>query len=131
LLSELTRLRQPEALCAWLIQVTSHVCIRWKRQQLREGAPTAGDGASQATRETAETPESLLFEAWREQTLRDAIRQCSPQCRRLIEMLFIENPPRPYPEVAADLGLATGSVGFVRKKCLDRLRQALEQASFR
>src|ERR1700737_882040 len=33
LLSELTRLRQPEALSSWLIQVTSHKCLQWQRQQ--------------------------------------------------------------------------------------------------
>jgi RNA polymerase sigma factor (sigma-70 family) len=129
LLSQLTRLRQPEALSAWLIQVTSHQCVQWKRQQFRNADLAGGENGS--ANSEVENPESLLFEAWREQTLRQAIRQGSPQCRRLIEMLFIENPPCSYQDVAADLGIATGSIGFIRKKCLERLRLSLEQAGFR
>jgi hypothetical protein len=45
-------------------------------------------------------------------------------------MLFFENPARPYPEVAASLGIATGSVGFIRRRCLDRLKASLEAAGF-
>ena len=41
-----------------------------------------------------------------------------------------ETPPRPYAEVAEELGLAPGSIGFTRKKCIERLRRQLEK-SFR
>jgi DNA-directed RNA polymerase specialized sigma24 family protein len=78
-----------------------------------------------------ETAESLILEAEREQTLRNAVQQATPQCRQLITLLFFENPPLSYQDVAAGLGIATGSIGFVRRKCLDRLRRHLEQAGFR
>jgi DNA-directed RNA polymerase specialized sigma24 family protein len=42
-------------------------------------------------------------------------------------MLFFETPARPYQEVARELGIATGSIGFIRGRCLKKLRQALEQ----
>ena len=132
LLSELARIREPEALASWLIQVTSHACTQWQKQQTR----MVGDGAShgvvpETNRETVETPESLLFEARREQTLRVAVMRGTAQCRQLIQSLFYENPPLPYPEVAARLGLSTSSVGFVRRKCLDRLRRFLDESGFR
>jgi DNA-directed RNA polymerase specialized sigma24 family protein len=62
--------------------------------------------------------------------LRDAQASLSPQCRRLIEMLFYESPSRPYEEVAAALGLAKGSIGFTRRRCLESLRKHLERAGF-
>ena len=34
-------------------------------------------------------------------------------------MLFFETPARPYQEVARRLGLAAGSIGFIRGRCLD------------
>src|SRR5260370_6369340 len=49
------------------------------------------------------------------------------QCRRLVELLFFETPPRPYAQVAAELGLALGSIGFTRQKCIERLRRNLGQ----
>jgi hypothetical protein len=45
----------------------------------------------------------------------------------MVRMLFFESPARPYREVAQALGVATGSIGFLRMKCLDRLRSVLER----
>jgi RNA polymerase sigma factor (sigma-70 family) len=128
LLSELARIRQPEALAAWLIQVTSNKCTQWQIRQSRESADEEAVFASSLERQTGET---LVLEAEREQTLRNAVQYATPQCRQLIKLLFFENPPLPYQDVAASLGIATGSIGFVRRKCLDRLRRYLEEAGFR
>jgi RNA polymerase sigma factor (sigma-70 family) len=127
LLSELTRIRKPEALAAWLIQVTSNKCSRWQSLVFRESVGPAVPASSIQL----ETAESLVLEAEREQTLRDAVQRATPQCRELIRMLFFENPPLPYQAVAAGLGIVTGSIGFVRRKCLDRLRRHLEESGFR
>jgi DNA-directed RNA polymerase specialized sigma24 family protein len=48
----------------------------------------------------------------------------------MMRLLFWENPPLPYAEVALRLGLATGSIGFIRGRCLDRLQKALEELGF-
>jgi DNA-directed RNA polymerase specialized sigma24 family protein len=42
-------------------------------------------------------------------------------------MLFFEQPPLPYEEVAKRLGLATGSIGFIRSRCLHRLQKLLQE----
>src|SRR2546426_1136334 len=66
-----------------------------------------------------------------EQMLRNALAELSPRCRELIRMLFFETPARPYREAARTLGIATGSVGFIRGRCLERLRKHLEKAGFK
>ena len=65
-----------------------------------------------------------------EQMLREAMAALSPQCRRLVELLFFETPARPYSEVATELGLAVGSIGFTRQKCMERLRKHLGELGF-
>ena len=40
----------------------------------------------------------------------------------MITLLFFEHPPQPYNEVAEKLGLARGSIGFIRGRCLKRLK---------
>jgi DNA-directed RNA polymerase specialized sigma24 family protein len=75
--------------------------------------------------------EDLLARVAGEQALRDAIAALPPRCRKLVEMLFFEQPPRPYRQVARSLGLATGSIGFIRGRCLTRLRRELERRGFR
>jgi RNA polymerase sigma factor (sigma-70 family) len=129
LVAELPRLRNPTALPKWLMQATAHRCWRTRRQESRyssdeddlrrlEDRPTLPETA----------PEALLEEVEREQAVRDAVGGLSPRCQQMVRMLFFETPPRPYSEVAAALGVATGSIGFLRLRCLRRLRQGLEKA---
>lgn len=130
LLSKLATLRDAHALPAWLIQVTIHRCTRWKRLQLRE-VPVADDNSQvDLAAGRRDTPESLAHEAEREQMLREAVYRASPRCREMIHMLFYESPARPYADVAASLGIAVGSIGFLRRKCLDHLRKFLDNAGF-
>ena len=128
LLSELPKLRKPKALPKWLIQVASHKCFHRKRQQQRTEVP---DEIEQQPEETAPSEmEGILREAEEEQKLRDALAALAPRCRQLVEMLFFEEPARPYKDVAASLGIATGSIGFIRQRCLGRLRKQLVEAGF-
>jgi DNA-directed RNA polymerase specialized sigma subunit len=72
-------------------------------------------------------PDALIREVQQTQALRDAVGALSDRCQRMVQMLFFETPARPYKDVAAQLGVATGSIGFLRSRCLDRLRSALEE----
>jgi len=72
----------------------------------------------------------MLYQVEREQSVREAITGLSPRCRRMVEMLFFEDPPRPYLEVARELKLAVGSIGFIRGMCLKKLRVRLEAKRF-
>lgn len=130
LLSELPRLREPDALPAWLFRVTFHKCFHLKRQRQhlvfaedRQLTPPQSD--------PAEIPEELLQQSEREQLLREALVELPTRCNRLIAMLFFETPTRPYQEVAESLGLATGSIGFIRRRCLELLRRRLEKSGFK
>ena len=81
--------------------------------------------------QSKELPEEMLYQLQREQMLRDAIAALPARCNRLIGLLFFDDPPRPYGEVAKQLKLATGSIGFIRGRCLKLLRQRLEKEGFR
>ena len=128
LLTRLPELREPRALPKWLMQVAHHQCYRVKRQQQRlvsrDAEPALPDP------ETPAIAENLVQQTQEEQMLREAMGSLSAQCRRLVELLFFETPPRPYTQVAAELGLALGSIGFTRQKCIERLRRNLDEMGF-
>jgi RNA polymerase sigma factor (sigma-70 family) len=128
LLTELPKLRQSKALPKWLIQITAHKCFHRKREQQR----TESSDDSEESREPSVPAgaEGILRQAEEEQSLRNALFGLQPRCRQLIEMLFFEEPPRPYQQVAQSLGIATGSIGFIRQRCLERLRKQLAEAGF-
>lgn len=129
LLSELAALRDPRALPKWLMQVTAHKCFHWKHRQQRDVSFESDDGEIHEGQIPAEA-EQLIREAEQEQLIREALAKLAPRCRQLVHMLFFEEPVRPYRDIAAELGLAVGSIGFIRQRCLDRLRRSLDELGF-
>ena len=130
LLNDLKQLREPKALPKWLMQATYHKCLRWKKQKLVLTDDLGEDSAPAEPEDTEELPGEMLLQLEREQTVRDAIALLPERCHRMITMLFFEDPPRPYEEVARELGIATGSIGFIRGRCLQRMRKQLEEGGF-
>jgi RNA polymerase sigma factor (sigma-70 family) len=129
LYAELKNLRKPGALGGWLISVASHKCQRWKRRRTRESLrqPSAMDPEPPAR--------EPLFPEWKEQAeraqlLRDCVAQLPERCRRMVQVLFFQSPPLPYAEVAREFGVAEGSIGFIRARCLEKLRSSLERGGF-
>ena len=125
LVAELPRLRDPQALPAWLIQTTRHKVSKWRRRNDRY-VPDEGTHTENAPAPEADMPDALLRDVQQAQALRDAVAALSDRCQRMVQMLFFETPSRPYKDVASALGVATGSIGFLRSRCLDRLRSDLE-----
>jgi RNA polymerase sigma factor (sigma-70 family) len=129
LLARLPDLREVRALPKWLMQVTHHECHRAKRRRQRL---ISRDGdADLPEPEVPAMAESLVLQVQEEQFLREAIATLAPQCQKLVFALFFEAPARPYAEIAAELGLAVGSIGFTRQKCIERLRVSLQKMGFR
>lgn len=128
LLSELPKLRNAKALPKWIMQITAHKCLRHKNQSMRVMA--VGLEEELPEQATPAQAEHILREAEEEQNLRLALSGLPPRCRQLIHMLFYEEPARPYHTIASELGLAPGSIGFIRQRCLDKLRKRLQEVGF-
>ena len=128
LFSELPRLRKHSAFRSWLITVTAHESLKWKRRTQRR----AEDELTEERAEQLEIEPSndLIEEVQREQALREAFAELPPRCQEMITLLFYRDPPLPYRDVAQKLGLATGSIGFIRGRCLRRLQRLLEARGF-
>jgi len=129
LFSELPKLRKTQALRSWLMTVTAHQAFRWKRRTQRR----AEDELTEVEESQLPTdiPPDLIETVEREQILREAVARLPPRCQEIIRLLFYEAEPVPYDEVAAALGLAKGSIGFIRGRCLKRLERLLQEAGFR
>jgi RNA polymerase sigma factor (sigma-70 family) len=124
--NQLERLKSRDSLRAWLCTVTRHKCYHWRlrRHRLPEGldetwAATIPDHAS--------LPPEVLEEIERAQDIRDAVDALPHRCRELVLRLFLDDPPPPYADLARSLGLAEGSIGALRSRCLDRLKHEIEQ----
>jgi RNA polymerase sigma factor (sigma-70 family) len=128
LVDHLGRIRDPAALPGWLATTTRRECGRVL-------GPAGGPrdvryvlDAEDIRDEQAVTAEQVVLAAERNAALREAFAQLPPCCRRLIALLT-EDPPVPYAEVSAMLGMPVGSIGPSRGRCLGKLRRYLADAA--
>jgi RNA polymerase sigma factor (sigma-70 family) len=126
ILRRLETVRDFNSLPAWLIKVTTNACFYWISKERRFEPSDIDTDLGPAP----EVPEEALTQIEQEQILREALAALNPRCRELLNMLFFQTPALPYAEVAKQLGLATGSIGFIRMRCLQRLRRHLEERKF-
>jgi RNA polymerase sigma factor (sigma-70 family) len=122
LVEQLGKLREPAALPGWLATTTRRECLRVvtaARKSERLG--TELDDAPQFVDNTIIDEEILMAE--RNAALRAALAELPPRCQRLLAMLS-KDPPDPYTEISTELGIAMGSIGPQRARCLERLRKS-------
>jgi RNA polymerase sigma factor (sigma-70 family) len=118
----LDTVRDPAALPGWLATMTQRECLRvlrTTREPRAAGYVLDGDTIPD---DKAATAEQGLLAAERHAALREAFSQLLPCCQRLLAALT-EDPPVPYAQISARLGIPVGSIGPRRSRCLDRLRR--------
>ena len=72
--------------------------------------------------EQAVLADDELLRAERHAALLEALAGLPPPCQRLIALLA-EDPPLPYAQISARLGIPVGSIGPTRRRCLAKLRR--------
>ena len=122
LVDQLDRVRDPAALPGWLATVTRRECLRVLCAVRAPLAARYVMDAETIPDEQAGTAEQELLAAERHTALSEAFQDLPPSGRRLILML-IQDPPVPYAEISARLGIPVGSIGPTRSRCLGKLRR--------
>jgi RNA polymerase sigma factor (sigma-70 family) len=116
----LRRLRNPGALPRWLIVATRR--LSWKvairnRRIIPQIPPDLVDP-------WALPDEAMEFVESRNR-IDIALRELGDPCGRLLRLLFLESPRPTHRTIAQRTGLAMGSIGPTRNRCLDKLRRIL------
>jgi RNA polymerase sigma factor (sigma-70 family) len=122
LVDKLATIRDPAALAGWLATTTQRECCRVLRATRRPQALQQELHAGNIPDERAGLAEQEVLIAERNAALREALARQSPSCQRLIALL-IQDPPVPYAQISAELGIPVGSIGPTRNRCLDKLRR--------
>jgi RNA polymerase sigma factor (sigma-70 family) len=124
LFTALPRLRNQHSVSSWIMTVAAHEAYRWKRRRLMRVRHEDNDAWPAA--DSTPAVSRLLERAESEQAVREAIARLSARNRELVRLLFFEDPPIPYHLVATRLGVAPGSVCFIRMRCLKKLEPLLK-----
>lgn len=132
LFEHLHRIDDASRVRAWLVTTARRESLRLLEEGRRivEFAPADGDdeGADPIAQiaDPAPLPEALLDELQQQDRVRRALERLDARSRQLLEWLFLDDQPPSYTEIAARLGIAEGSIGPTRARCLAKLRTLLE-----
>lgn len=120
----LPNLTNVDLLAPWIRQTTVRHCIKLRNKRTNQ--------VSLDDQELSVHPQfdEDLQIAERSLMLTSSIADLKEKCRKLIHMLFYEDPVRPYQEIASELGMSIGSIGNTRIRCLDELKKQLDARGF-
>jgi RNA polymerase sigma factor (sigma-70 family) len=120
LVDQLGNLRDPAALAGWLATATQRECLRVLRAQ-RPPTATSVTGTGSIADQHTEIAEQELPRAERHTALREAFTRLPPRCQQLLALL-IHDPPLPYAQISATLGIPACGIGPLRSRYLYKLR---------
>lgn len=120
----LDHLQDPSHVGAWLVTTSRREAVRVSKIGGRQVVVDPWSWLERVDG-TVDEPGAGLFDKERDIAVQCALAVMPERCRSLL-LAASEEPPVPYDSVAARLGIAVGSVGPTRRRCLDHLRQLLE-----
>jgi RNA polymerase sigma factor (sigma-70 family) len=118
LLANLDQLRDDHALPKWLITTAHRATWRAARASARAQERPPGLHPLEQTPSFEEVARLEHI-----QVVRTGLQQLGQPCRELLELMFVHNAD--YQTTAARLGLSPGSLGPIRRRCLEKLRAKL------
>jgi RNA polymerase sigma factor (sigma-70 family) len=137
LFEHLDRIDDPSRIHAWLVTTAKRETLRLLEQSKRitdlhpaTGAAEDDDDSDPLDRLPSDDPlpEQLLSDLQQQDRVRRAVSELDDKSRQLVELLFLQEEPPSYAEIAARLGIPEGSIGPTRARCLDKLRAILRKS---
>jgi RNA polymerase sigma factor (sigma-70 family) len=135
LFENIDRIDDASRVRAWLVTTARRETLRLLKEGSRivdlAGARSGEeDGGSsedplEQIADTSPLPDALLDDLQQQHRMREALDRLDPRSRQLLELLFLQEEPLPYEEIAARLGIAEGSIGPTRARALEKLRKLM------
>ena len=134
LAERLDTIREPEKLPGWLATTACNEVRQILRQRSRQQVMQGGEWTTQggvgdlldtiAGDDGDHSRGMQLDESRRD--VRAAFGRLDPQCREIITVLVLADPPMPYEAASERLGRPIGSLGPSRRRCLQKMKSLLD-----
>ena len=136
LAERLDTIREPEKLPGWL---TTTACNEVRQIVRHRGRDHVSLNAAKFG-DVGDNPRDLintmigdvgehadaLVAGERHHAVRNAFARLDENCREVVTVLVMADPPMPYDEASERLGRPVGSLGPTRRRCLDKLKDLLD-----
>lgn len=137
LFENIDRIDDPSRVRAWLVTTAKRETLRLLDQARRQGTlgladdgdagsddDSSGDPLDRIA-DSSPLPDALLSDLQQQDRLHRALAQLDERSRALLTLLFLQDEPLGYSEVARRMQMPEGSIGPTRARCLERLRALL------
>lgn len=124
-LEDLSALRKPSRVAAWLGRIAQHQALRTRR-----GYAIARNAHPHVAREDVshELPADELERLETRGRVGRALARLGGRCKELLEALYME-PTRPsYDDLAERFDMSVGSIGPTRGRCLEKLKHLFPES---
>jgi RNA polymerase sigma factor (sigma-70 family) len=115
------RIRSPQALPRWLMVATRRLCFKQAARSSRRLGLVSEDLVDPDA-----LPDEVVEAYESRRRLEEALSRLDAACARLLRLLFLAEKKISYRRISKETGLAVGSIGPIRSRCLTRLRRILE-----
>lgn len=132
LFQKLNDISEPERLHAWLVTTARRKTWRLltKERSFKRGGG-ADDDNDEATLamvpDKMPLPDDMLVRLEEQHRIRQAFSALDDRCQKLLGLLYYQQEPPSYSEIAAVFGTSEGSIGPTRARCLKKLLRLLEK----
>ena len=121
----LSRLKKPDRLGSWIAATTRHQVYRFFSESARHRRSVPLKPGDEF--DVPSKVEEALEDEQRNQAMRESVDRLANRCRTLLRLLFFEDPPLDYESVAERTGLAIGSIGPIRARCLTQVKKIFDR----
>jgi len=139
LAERLSTIREPDKLPGWLATTAANEVRQIRRQRRRLTVGLTSDAIDQAGRFESRTigssesagatdPSHRVISADEHQRVRSAFRRLDPGCQEVLTLLVMTGEPISYDVASEQLQRPVGSLGPTRRRCLDKMRDLLQEA---
>lgn len=123
LAENLHRVRDADALSGWLVTTARRESSRLARARKRE-APVGLAGMLTDVVDVSASPEKRAVDSLHSTRLAQAFGQLSRRCQQLLRVMAVA-PDASYEQIGRTLGMARGSIGPKKQRCLRALRERM------
>lgn len=123
--NNLEKLSEIEELGRWVATVAKRntwKCLHRRRRRPEDAVPEPYE-----VEDPSHMPQKHLELKLQQTTVRRAMSMLDERCRKLLFLLFYKYDSAEYDRISKEAGIARGSIGPVRHRCLAKFREKLEK----
>lgn len=119
----LKKLENVNHLGRWLAVVAQRTTWKWIQNRRRRQENPISDGYEVSSPD--QLPQADLEMKLQQSIVRQALLKLNERCKNLLHVLFYKFESRDYDQIAKETGIARGSIGPIRQRCLAKFKSHL------